>query len=928
MFIRTKVSTAAVVAVGAAAALIGPASAQEAQRIEITGSAIKRVDAETALPVTIINTEDLARQGVTTVEQALQRLASNQSNFGSSSSIGGTTGGKAEADLRGLSGPLGTNANKTLVLLNGRRLANHAFDAAAVDLNAIPLAAVSRVEVLRDGASALYGTDAIGGVINFVLKRDFKGVEISAEAQRPETSFAGSVGRANVAVGFGSLATDRFSVLATLDTRSQKVMAAVDRKFGSTGILGTTRGAITSGTSGTAFPGDVGGFEPSGPNCDPPFSVPRFSGADNTGTFEACRYDFTRSIDLIPENKQVTGLIRASFAVAPNNTLSAEYLRANNKQTSRVAPAPTSGLISVDSPFFPAGATSRDLTAGPVNLLDALGITYTPGQSTGNAVNWRQVPAGKRTSGDDTTTQRLLLDLEGSAGSIDYRAAVGRSQNKSTASVKRGYVNDSLIAQGVWDGVINPFGTHRDPTFGQTAAGTAAIAAAQVVADTQIGKNTVDFAEARASMDLFNAPGGMSAIAFGVEHRRESSAFEATPITAQLGSLGIDSESDTSGKRNSSAVFAELNVPLMKKLDLTLAARYDKYSDFGSTFNPKVALRFQPIDQVVLRGSYNSGFRAPTLYEIYQPNSLTFTTDNYDDPLLCPGGEAVAGTSAGVVCGQQVLQRTGGPVGTGGKASDLKPEKSKSFSLGAVLQPTSDLSFTFDFWQLKISDLINSLPEQTIFGDQTKYSSRFVRCSAVAAGAVPGVALRDADACANLTATQDPIAFIATPVENLGKIKVRGVDLSGNFRVPTQSLGSFSLGLDGTYITKYAYQRERGGEFVNAVARYTDNAPVFRWQHVASVRWTVGDWSTNLSQRFKSGYLDQNETSKVGSYSIFDASLTWTGVKNLTLTAGIVNLLDDDPPRSVQSTTFQRGYDPRFTDPLGRTYTVRAAYKF
>ncbi len=138
----------------------------------------------------------------------------------------------------------------------------------------------------------------------------------------------------------------------------------------------------------------------------------------------------------------------------------------------------------------------------------------------------------------------------------------------------------------------------------------------------------------------------------------------------------------------------------------------------------------------------------------------------------------MAGTSAGVVCGQQVLQRTGGPVGTGGKASDLDPEKSKSFSLGAVLQPTNDLSFTVDVWQLKIRDLVNSLPEQTIFGDPTKYSDRFVRCSAVAAGTVPGVSQGDVDACANLTATQDPIAFIATPVENLGQIKVRGIDLS------------------------------------------------------------------------------------------------------------------------------------------------------
>jgi iron complex outermembrane receptor protein len=921
MLRRTKICGAALIALGAI-----PAYAQDAQRVEITGSAIKRVDAETALPVTVIKVEDLAILGVTTAEQAIQRLAANQSNFGVSQAIGATTGAKAEADLRGLSGPLGTNANKTLVLLNGRRVANHSFDAAAVDLNAIPLAAIDRIEVLRDGASSLYGTDAIGGVINFILKRDFTGAEISVSVQQPERGSAGSTQRASVAAGFGSLTADRFSVLATLDVRKQKVLEAVDRSFGSTGILGPLRNDISAGTSGTAFPGDVDGFEPSAPNCDPPFSVPRNTNPDNTGAFGSCRYDFTRSIDLIPSNETITGLVRGSFALAPDHVLSAEVLHARTKATARVAPAPTSHLIPATSPFYPAGAPTRDI--GP--LLPFFGITDpNPGGPTlGGSANWRQVPAGKRTSGDDTTTERLMLDLEGTFGRFDYRAAIGRSRNKSIASVKRGYVNDQMMQDGVWAGIINPFGTHGDPTFGQTPAGTAAIEAAQVVADTVIGKNTMDFVEARGSTELFRTAAGAAAIAFGAEHRREKSSFEATDITAQLGSLGIDPDSDTSGSRNSSAVFAELGIPLTKTFDVTLAARYDHYSDFGNTFNPKASFMFRPSEMVALRGSANTGFRAPTLYEIYQPNSLTFTSDNYDDPLLCPGGTAVPGTSAGVVCGQQVLQRTGGPVGTGGSASDLEPEKSRAFTLGAVLQPTNNLSFTIDYWQLKIKNLINVLPEQTIFGDPVKYASRFVRCSAVRDGLVPGVSLGSIDACANLSPTQDPIAFIASPVENLGELHAAGVDLSASWRTPLQGWGTLTLTADGTYITKYRYQGERGGAFTDSVGRYTDNAPVFRWQHVLTANWTHGAWGLTLAQRYKSGYTDQGGGSKVDSYAVHDASITYTGIRNLSLTFGVANLFDEDPPRTVQSTTFQRGYDPRFTDPLGRTYMLRASYKF
>jgi iron complex outermembrane receptor protein len=925
MFKRTTVSTGVLIALGGAAMLPTLALAQDTQRIEITGSAIRRTDAETALPVSVIRIQDLERQGVTNVEQALQRIPSIQSNYGASSSIGGTTGGKSEADIRGLSGPNGTNANKTLVLLNGRRLANHSFDAAAVDLNAIPLAAVDRIEVLRDGASAIYGTDAIGGVVNFILKRDFKGVEVSASYSRPEAGSAGETTRGSIVAGFGSLAQDRFNVMAALDLRKQKVLEAVDRKFGSTGILGPTRNDISAGTSGTAFPGDVDGFEPSAPNCDPAFSIPRSSASD-PNVFESCRYDFTRSIDLIPKSEQVTGVLRGSFALTPDHTVTAEYIRSNNKSQAKVAPAPTSHLILATSPFYPAGAPTRDIDA----LIPFFGVTDpNPGGPTlGGAANWRQVPAGKRISGDDTTTERAMLDLEGTFRNMDYRLSAGRSKNKSVASVKGGYVNDQLMQDGVWSGVINPFGTHGDPAFGQTQAGADAIAAAQVIADTQIGISTIDFADARISTELFKFGAGTVMGAFGVDHKREKSSFEATDITAQLGSLGIDSESDTGGSRKSSGVFAELSIPLLRNLEATLAARYDKYSDFGSTFNPKVALKFTPMEGLVLRGSANKGFRAPTLYEIYQPQSLTFTTDNYDDPVLCPGGNPVAGTSAGVVCGQQTLQRTAGPVGAGGSASDLSPEKSKAFSLGLVAEPVRGVSFTVDYWQLKIKNLIGGLTEQAIFGNFAAYSSRFVRCSTVAAGGIPGTTVSDIDACAGLSATQDPIAFIDTPVENLGEQHVNGIDLSASWRLPSSAWGQFNVSMDGTYITKYRFQRERGGEFVDAKGRYIDNAPVFKWQHTLAVNWTSGPWSAVLAQRYKGGYTDQDGTSKVDSYALHDLAVTYSGFKGMTLTAGVNNLFDEDPPRSVQATTFQRGYDPRFTDPLGRTFVVRAGYRF
>ncbi|MCE9657827.1 MAG: TonB-dependent receptor [Burkholderiales bacterium] len=890
--------------------VVVPAMAQQTfERVEITGSSIRRVDAETALPVTVIKLEELTRQGVTTAEQAIQRISANQSNFGQSASIGATTGGKAEADLRGLGGPTGANGNKTLVLLNGRRIVNHSFDAAAVDLNAIPLNAIDRIEVLRDGASAIYGTDAIGGVINFILKRDYQGFEMSAQTMLPQKSGGGQTQRITGTLGWGSLATNGFNFMGSLDFRNQHVLEAAQRSFSESGII---RGNVQGGTSGTSFPGDLNGYEPTLPNCVPPGSIPNAAGT-------ACRYDFSRDVDIIPKNQQATALVKGSLALGPDHVASVEYLHAKNLQTSRVAAAPTSHLMPESSPFYPRDANGVPLPIGTVGGIPDINNPGGP-NVPGGVVNWRQIPAGKRTSGDDSSTDRLLAELNGSVSGWDYKTGVGTSSNTAVASVSKGYVNDGLMQQGVFDGVINPFGA-------QTAGGQAAIDAAQVSEPTQIGKARVNFIDFKVSRELMQMSGGAMGFAFGAEARKEKSSFEATDITGQLGSLGIDPDSDTSGKRKVYAAFAELNMPVMKNLEINVAARYDKYSDFGDTFNPKIGIRYQPTDQLVLRGSANTGFRAPTLYEIHQPASLTFTSDPYDDPLLCPGGVAVPGAQSGVVCGQQVLQRLSGPSALGLPASTLKPEKSTNFNLGMVFEPVKNTSLGIDFWSIEVKNLISPLPEQAVFGDPAKYSSRFVRCSQIPATGT-GITQSDIDACLGASPTFDPIAFIDVPTENLGTLKTNGIDLSASWRSGATSAGVWGVAFEGTYVNKYKYQREKGGDYINAKGRYSDNAPVFKWQHYLTASWSMGPWSALIAQRYKTGYTDQDGVNKVKDYFLHDISATFAATKDLSLQVGVNNVFDKDPPLSGQSTTFQRGYDPRFTDPIGRNFVLRASYKF
>lgn len=887
MFKKTRISMAAAALVGSAGLLAGTAFAQ--QRVEITGSAIKRIDAETSLPVTVIRAEDLVRAGVTTAEQVVSRIAASQSSLGITQGIGATTGGQAEASLRGLGG------NKTLVLLNGRRISNHAYDSGSTDLNAIPMAAIDRVEVLRDGASSIYGTDAIGGVINFILKKNYTGGSIAIEGQSPQQT-GGRTTRGSLSGGFGSLDTDGFNFFGSLDARKQTVVEGKDRDFSKSGVIRNPDGTLFQfRTSGSSFPGDLDGFEPSlAGGCAPPESIPN---AANT----ACRYDFVRQIDIVPKNDQVTFLGRASFSLGKLGTASVEYLRAQNNVENKVAATPTTMVIPASSPFYPAGRPSADV--------------FGDGSVIGGIVNWRTVPAGKRTNQSEAIGERLLFDAVGSLGSVDYNVGLWNSSSKVTDTFTNGYINADLVQAGIIAGTINPFGA-------QSAAGAAALQSAKIIADVLRAKGDVTGVDGRVTMELGKMDGGALAASVGAEARQEKFVYDLQDIARQAASSGLELAQDTTGKRKVAAVFFEIVAPVVKSLELSFSARADKYGGTGNTFNPKVSLKWQPTKEFLVRSSANTGFRAPTLYDLYQPQQVTFTSDAYDDPLLCPGGTAVAGASAGVVCGQQVQQRFGGPAGYGRAINSIEPEKSKSFSVGVVSAPIGGLTLGADFWDVQVRNSINQLPEQSVFEDPVKFSSRIVRCSQV-----PVAQRGSFDTCLNFPAF-DPIAFIDTPTENLGNIKTRGIDLQFDFRMPRTGFGDLRFSIDGTYVMKYDYQREAGGVYLKNVGRYSDSSPVFRWQHTASASWDMGPWNVSLSERFKSGYIDQVPANKVAAYELWDLSVSWSGIKGLTLMAGVRNLMDKEPPYSNQQTTFQSNYDPRYTDPLGRTWMARAAYQF
>ena len=390
--------SAATVSTDSAAA---PATTQ-LDRVEVTGSAIRRVDAETAVPITILRAEQLRNEGVTTTAEIMQRVTGNQSLRNSASSVGSGTGGSTFADMRGI------GANKTLVLLNGRRLGNNAIDGSAVDLNTIPFAAIDRVEVLRDGASALYGTDAIGGVINFITKKSMTDGTLSLGGEGADASGGGDSHDISGSWGYGDLEKDRFNVMAVAGYNKQNALHAKDRTFASNYEPG--RGLDQ--TSGTSNPAN---WSQGNINTNP-LAANGCNGANLVLRQGLCRYDTRNYIDLLPETEKTSFFGKATGKITDDDNVNLEYFWARNNNAVGVAPAPLIGAsMDPSSPYYPGNGITPG-TSDP---------SFDPSQPIG--LNWRETAAGGRQSKDQNTSQRLVLSFDGVAKGWDYN--VGASYN-------------------------------------------------------------------------------------------------------------------------------------------------------------------------------------------------------------------------------------------------------------------------------------------------------------------------------------------------------------------------------------------------------------------------------------------------------------------------------------------------------------------
>jgi len=878
------------------------------EKIEVTGTNIRRVDTETGLPVQVITRTDIERGGIVTAQDIIERISASQSYGGWNDSlgVGSSLAGYTGASLRGL------GAERTLVLLNGRRLAPYALSGGqSVDLSGIPASAIERVEVLKDGASAVYGTDAIGGVINFILRKDYQGVELSAMHLAVERG-GGETSRATITGGWGNLARDGLNAFLTLDHVRQEALRAKDREFSKTSYIPAVG---MDGTSNASFPANISqpaifdadgnlvrprGFagqrNPTIPatgatasSCVPPLSFPTLQFPT------VCRFDYVPLVDNIAESSKTNVVGRLSWQAHPDHLVFAEGSYYRGEFTYKISPTPAipggqgGGPFELPpgSPYYPT-AFVASLPGGRTNL---------PVR-----VNYRLAELGPRTNEPEVEQSRIVVGSQGSLGSWDYVLSGGHTANRQVDRYTGGFVSESAFRRLFDAGIVNPFAPSSPETLDK-------LRGTQILGDISDNRASHTGAELKVSSTPWELPAGPLAVAFGLEGRREELEQRNSDVLYSgdiLGGGGAAASLPPTSRRVLS-LFGETNVPLAKAFEANLAVRYDRYSDFGGTTNPKLTLRWQPDKTVVLRGSYGTGFRAPTLYDMFVPTVFNFVTQD-DDPLRCPV------TESEFDC--QALFR-----GKQGGNPDLRPETSRQWNAGVVLEPVPSISLTLDFYRVKVDDLIVIVPIDAIFANYDRWAPTHVfrRPPTASNPELPG-----------------PIDYLLNTPVNAGSKMTSGFDLEARWRSPSGAWGRLAVSLAGTYVYRYeASEFEAAGpgtaDLVNGIGA------ISRWRHYASFDWTRGAWGATLAQNFQLGHKEYDLTTRtpagnftgfrrVGSLSVWDLQVRYTGVKNLTANLGVRNLFDRDPPQAYGPSTFQRGYDASYADARGRMFYLSAAY--
>ncbi len=915
-------------------------------RVVTIGTHIKATDLETAAPVFSIDREDIARTGLTNVGDLLRQIPSAGASLNLTNNNGGD--GSIRVDLRNL------GSNRVLVLVNGRRWATTIGGAA--DLTTIPISVIERIDVLKDGASAVYGSDAIAGVINIVTRSDFEGVEVKGYYGVSGEN-DGAAQQFNVSMG---TASDRGSVFFDASYTKTDPVWAGDRTIAQLPLYGTGNTQGSSGTPQGRFitwlpavngwqnvsttPGSNGYNTPNDPDLIP----------FNTDA----RFNYAPDNYLVTPQERTSIFVQGKYQISDNVSVNTEALFNRRESASFLAPTPLfigawggDGIgIGAQNPYNPFGVALPAADPYDPSLPDE-GLVF---------LGRRMVEQGNRKFRSRVDTYHYGLGFEGyiDAGTgWDWSVNYSFTQLDQTDTTE-GLLNMDRVANALSDACVTDTACVPFNLFG----GEGTITQAMLDYVTFIAQSTrrtkMLTYDAVISSELMELPAGGLGFAAGYEHRRQS-GFDQPDALIVSGSTSGNARLATSGAYIVNEFFTELNVPLLsgvagaEVLELGIAARYSDYDNFGSTTTGKIGLRWKPFEDLLIRATYSEGFRAPNISELFQAAG-----DSYPgliDP--CNGGGAANPELPGCAGIPSTYNQSNPQIRiTVGGNPDLIPEQSQSFTIGAVFEPSfvDNLVFTLDYYDVKIDDVITSIGAGTILR------------SCAQTGTVLCDRLQRAGSGVVLDIQSNSI--------NANKLQVKGVDFVVTYGFDTD-YGLFNINWDTSYTDEYTVSVRdyvNGGFIdINSFDEGVVGDALYRFKSNVTANWSYGDWSVNYQLRHIAGYEQSCDTSLndavrptddpnavggvvptdflwctyasenvdgsnpdgdldrrgIGAVTYHDLNATYHLAEyDTSFTLGIENMFDKQPPLSANA--FANSFDPFTYDGIGRYFYMTVVKRF
>ena len=950
----------AILAAYASAAQAQQAASEPIEAVYITGSNLKRVGKEGESPVQVITPADIKASGAATVSELMRTVTAMGTDSNLDINDGGFSRGAATASLRGLS------STSTLILLNGRRMTPSAYadpndgNSTLYDLNSIPLSALERVEILKDGASAIYGSDAIGGVINFITRSNYQGLQLGVRGGANDDNNFGKRGL-NVFWGKGDIDVDGYNVFVAADVSRRDRVARADATDIQdeqyrllNGRFATPYGSTVSSHASIyreSAPGSKN-FAASQANaatrlvtrtdCDPAQQLvgSTAQGLPRTSVFIGrtfCNFDANRYLEAQSAGKDANLLSRGTLKLGADTQAFIELAASRSRRNYTSAPI-TIGTTQVTN--FNTGGV-----ADPFQAILEIGHPDNPFSDARASVAYRfeNATGGTRVI---NTGYRALAGIEGKWRGWDWNTGLLWNESRKEDTY---------------------FGRLYLPTLRKLNSGTSL---AQLAADPTLTRSTTsdDRAsilqwDARASTEFGSLPGGAAGLALGLEARREKISLNPDAALASGDIYGL-ANSIIDGQRDVKSAFAELRAPLLKSLEVSLAGRADKYPGIKTNFVPKVGAKWTATETLAFRGTYAKGFRAPGLTQV-TPGGAQFFLSGLWDPKRCEADQRTPKPGATEVdCSKSAA-------GTGGANPELVPEKSTSRSYGLILSPTNNLDLVVDIWRIrKTGEVVLGSEDDALKNEASN----------------PGNVVRDTnpvnfitDAAGNRIDGTGPLLMVQLPWINRGVTEVRGVDLELRHRQRLGAWGALNSKLSSTYTSYYGIAAQDGDVQHNLAGGNTgitdwalsSSLDIPKWKTTLTSAWTVGDHGLSASVNYVGAVSllrrydgddvyaqpfchygtaqptdaapDRNTTTPlyeayypkcaVPSWTTVGLGYSYSGFRNLVLSLNVQNLFDKkapyDPRYGVNTAaTPLAGYNQDLHNNQGRYSTFSANYTF